>query len=676
MADVIEGARHIMATISRDEVSSNSMESDIDKGVDTSLDEALHIAFINSRIHTVIISGSTGVGKSLLVRQWLANHHIEFRILPVYVQLSQLVSHIDLEQSLTQGRFIESKPILGVGPSCIVVDDIDRMAEDVRHHLLSQARTLGVLVIGTINYREGSLRDDEWELVDIHVSLQESTLEDRIRVLQIHRSHDDYHRICGIVGHRESSSISNIQDIDSQFIDDIVVPQAIMELVIAYAQRAGCAGHSSEWLLLEVAKTLALISNSTYCKPYHLERASLYVLPHRMRQQLDSMGNGKQADPNMNSNYSSDYNGRAMNSHRSDDTDNTLDGDDIEYVLEGDSVNGDPSERGKLSANMGISSRDELSVANGVPYSKDVDVIDGHGADKSDTNTSQDSNGCELPEQVATIGLELFRFIISSKYVDTHYRSCSGRRFLTKTRSQRGRCVRAVKDAHALEDLAIEATIRAAAPYQRIRKANGALPCAICIKPEDYRRKEREALSRGFYLFVVDASGSMAAKSRMEAAKGAVMSILKDAYVKRDAVAMIAFRKDTAEVILPFTSSVERAQGLLRSLPTGGRTPLGEGLRVAYELCCQTLRKEPYERIQVILITDGRATWGITDNPLEEAKQWARAIGTLPVDSIMLDTESGFIRLGGAKELCYLMQGHYYEMSSIDMNHVLHVVRR
>ncbi len=97
--------------------------------------------------------------------------------------------------------------------------------------------------------------------------------------------------------------------------------------------------------------------------------------------------------------------------------------------------------------------------------------------------------------------------------------------------------------------------------------------------------------------------------------KGAILSLLRDSYVHRDSVGLIVFRKDSAEVLLPFTRSVERAERLLATLPTGGKTPLAQGLRVAYTMCDRLLRRHSAERIQMICITDGRATSGASEVP-------------------------------------------------------------
>ena len=312
----------------------------------------------------------------------------------------------------------------------------------------------------------------------------------------------------------------------------------------------------------------------------------------------------------------------------------------------------------------------------------------------TDCNQSDGISSISLPDTVAHIANKMFQWKLeSSKTVDRQYRKGSGRRLMTKTKDTRGRMIRAYQDEHALEDLALVDTLRAAAPYQRLRaaakeqqlqqsvqpqpeKQPGDKRLSIMVKPQDYRRKAREKRIGGYQLFVVDASGSMAARHRMEATKAAILSLLRDSYIHRDSVGLIAFRKESAEVLLPFTRSVERAERLLSTLPTGGKTPLSQGLRTAYTMCDRLLRRHAAERIQIICITDGRATSGDTEDPVAEAKQWARILGTLPVDRIVIDTESGYIKLGLAKELCKLMNGNYYAMDTITADRILRVSRR
>lgn len=167
----------------------------------------------------------------------------------------------------------------------------------------------------------------------------------------------------------------------------------------------------------------------------------------------------------------------------------------------------------------------------------------------------------------------------------------------------------------------------------------------------------------------------MAARKRMEAVKGAIFSLLQDAYEKRDKVGLIVFRKEKAELVLPFTGSIELARRLLEHLPTGGKTPLAGALELAYRTCEQVLRRSPTEKIDVFIVTDGRATYGETDNPVNEALAWGKAFIDLPVGILILDTEQDFIRLGIAKELMQAMRGTYYSIDTITADTVLQVVK-
>ena len=193
------------------------------------------------------------------------------------------------------------------------------------------------------------------------------------------------------------------------------------------------------------------------------------------------------------------------------------------------------------------------------------------------------------------------------------------------------------------QDLAFDATLRAAAPYQKRRRRDGV---AVVIELDDLREKVREKRVGNFLLFVVDASGSMGAQQRMVEAKGAILSLLLDAYQKRDRVGMVAFRREEAEVILPPTNSVERAQKLLEELPTGGRTPLSAGLMKSYEVARAHLYKDPDIRPLLIIISDGKANVSLgEERPLAEAIRAAEMIRDEErFKSLVVDVEnSGFL---------------------------------
>ena len=671
--------------------------------MDTSVQEALKIGLVNDQIHSIVISGGTGVGKSFMVRQCLDTWHIPYRVIPVYIDNSQLQESIDFEASIEQGKMIMASSLLDDDNTrCWLIDDGHVLSPEVRHALLTEAKRRQILLIMTINHEDRALTDAEWELVDVHVSMEPASLESRVAVLQQTRDGISCADTAPI-SIKANSPEDVVSLIDHKRISSIAVPDAMISLAISYALQARTVGHGAEFLLLQVMKSLALLDGVSYCKPIHAERGALYVLPHRMKRDDTTTSQPSQG---ANENSKTDRNqleNRAE--HASDQAD-----EDAQYEADQNDSMGNEAAPKDSNANDGdthsamnsaedaSSQQDDSSEADGANESNDLATTQKKSSDSDPMNVGGDdsqrlSSLC-LPDTVARIANQLFQWKLeSSKTVDRQYRKGSGRRLMTKTKDTRGRMIRAYQDEHALQDLALVDTLRAAAPYQRLRTATkteqeklssqsqqlkhqGGKGLSIVIKPQDYRRKAREKRIGAYQLFVVDASGSMAARHRMEATKAAILSLLRDSYIHRDSVGLIVFRKESAEVLLPFTRSVERAERLLASMPTGGKTPLAHGLRMAYTMCDKLLRAHRAERIQIICITDGRATSGASEDPVGEAKQWARILGTLPVDYIVIDTETGFIKLGLAKELCKLMNGSYYAMDTITAERILRVFRR
>ncbi|MDU3563433.1 VWA domain-containing protein [Veillonella sp.] len=681
--------------------------------MDTSVQEALKIGLVNDQIHSVVISGGTGVGKSFAVRQCLEKWHIPYRLIPVYIDSSQLQETIDFEASLQQGQMVMNAGLLDDPHTrCWLLDDGHVLSPDVRHALLVEAKQRHILLIMTINHEDRTLTDAEWELVDVHVAMERASLESRVAVLQQIR--DEISCVETVLPLTEADASDVVVSlIDNKRISSIATPDAMMSLAVSYALKAHTVGHGAEYVLLQVMKSLALLEGGSYCKPRHAELAALYVLPHRMKKAEIPES---QLSPGENSSSTSE-----QDRSQSNDTSDSMDSD-VSNDCEQDDSNRDelhPNESNPNESNPNESNPNESnpneSNANDADDT-DIDSAEGDDTNSSETNGSSNSPESKdqlrdnatndmgdifdklsslcLPDTVARIANQLFQWKLeSSKIVDRQYRKGSGRRLMTKTKDTRGRMIRAYQDEQALEDLALVDTLRAAAPYQRLRAATkmeqeklstqspqlehqSSKGLSIVVKPQDYRRKAREKRVGAYQLFVVDASGSMAARHRMEATKAAILSLLRDSYIHRDSVGLIAFRKESAEVLLPFTRSVERAERLLASMPTGGKTPLAHGLRMAYTMCDRLLRAHRAERIQIICITDGRATSGDSEDPVAESKQWARILGTLPVDCIAIDTETVFIKLGLAKELCKLMNGSYYAMDTISADRILRVSRR
>jgi magnesium chelatase subunit D len=217
------------------------------------------------------------------------------------------------------------------------------------------------------------------------------------------------------------------------------------------------------------------------------------------------------------------------------------------------------------------------------------------------------------------------------------------------------------------EDIALAATVRSAAPHQRARGRDEA---GLVLRREDLRTNLREGREGNLVLFVVDASGSMAARSRMAAVKGAVLSLLTDAYQRRDKVGLVSFRGEGARVLLPPTSGVELAASRLADLPTGGRTPLAAGLEKAAEILMRERTREKERRPLILVLTDGRTTAG------PDPRAAAAALRRLGVSSVVVDTEEGYVRLGMAAALAEALGARCLRLEELRADALVELVER
>lgn len=228
------------------------------------------------------------------------------------------------------------------------------------------------------------------------------------------------------------------------------------------------------------------------------------------------------------------------------------------------------------------------------------------------------------------------------------------------------------------EDLAFDATIRSAAPFQRRRTdERAARKVAFVVKRSDLQRKVRVRRAANLVLFVVDASWSMAAAERIEATKGAVLSLLHDAYQRRDQVGLIVFQREEARIVLPPTSSVELAQAALRNVPVGGKTPLSAGLLAAYRVCMGATRRNPEIMPLIIILTDGAGNVSVTGMPpQEEARRMAEMIRDAHFRTVVINMEHPAFDRGMAQELATDVGGPCYTLPELKAEALLNTVRQ
>ena len=598
---------------------------------------AILIVLVNPRAGGLLISGPRGIGKSTLMRSTQELIERPWRDIPVSVTEDRLFGTIDTEKAIYSGQKKLYPGIINEADQGVLyLDDANLLREDLLDSILNIAEVgayqlerdglslrcdTSFTVIAAINPESGMLSGACLDQFGLFVNVDNIHDENtRVEILKRTISFEkDCASFCKL-WKLENEKIKKAIHSAMSLLPKVVVSSAMIQLASVYALKAHVSGHRADIYLIEAARALAALAERRYVLPKDLEKAAEFVLPHRMRK------NCEQELP------------------QSDELENP-DKNDIEKDQESENNNlGDDGEDG---SDNDESSSDMPEFPQGADDEK-VDPADSHVI---------------LPP--LWIQNEKKRFSPKG----------SGKRNMTRSDERQGRYVKAGIPKGETHDIAIDATLRAAAPHQKGRRSNG---CAVVIRHEDIRRKEREKRTGNIFLFLVDASGSMGARERMKAVKGVVFKMLADAYQKRDRVGMIAFRRDRAEVLLPITRSIEFAQKKLAALPTGGKTPLAQGLIKAEDMLDRLYKQDPLQDPVLILITDGRATNSLNKNtdPVRDALSEAERIGHRHMLAAVIDTESSFIKLGLAKELAQKMGASYFHVDKISEDRLLCIGRQ
>jgi magnesium chelatase subunit D len=361
-----------------------------------------------------------------------------------------------------------------------------------------------------------------------------------------------------------------------------------------------------------------------------------------------------------------------------------LDEDLLDQLLGTDEPEPDPTEPDRADRGPDGPSTDDTAESRQPEQSTDRSDPDragpcGSSADDSDSARSsrepQQPNepasadtghapGAVVPTQVAKTTTPYRTRLFTASGVGTGE---AGRR--SRAITSTGRTIGAAPHSRRATPIHLAATLRAAAPHQLAR---GRQTGRLQLHADDLRTAVTEGRESNLVLLCVDASGSMAARRRMEAVKTAALSLLLDAYQRRDKVGLISFRGAEATLALPPTSSVDTAARRLEEMPSGGRTPLAEGLLCAAETLRLEKIRDPRRRPLLIVITDGRATSG--PNALARAQQAAAYVGTLGVATVVIDCETGRFTMGLARDLSLLLQADYVAVSEVGADSIMNAV--
>lgn len=260
---------------------------------------------------------------------------------------------------------------------------------------------------------------------------------------------------------------------------------------------------------------------------------------------------------------------------------------------------------------------------------------------------------------------------------DRMQRRAPGKRSRTRTTRKQGRYITS-RTARRVTDLALDATLREAAPFQHERRAelDKSSTHRIILRRTDLRQKVRVRKTRNAICFVVDASWSMAAEERMRATKAAILSLLRDAYQRRDRVGLVSFQRDYATMLLPLTNSVDMAMKRLQAMPTGGKTPISRGLLLGYEVLDRARKQDSEVVPLMVILTDGQANVSMGDLPPQvETYALADFIAMQSIRSVVIDTEHPIFERGLARKLAEHLKGHYYRLDDLQEGGLADLIR-
>ena len=259
--------------------------------------------------------------------------------------------------------------------------------------------------------------------------------------------------------------------------------------------------------------------------------------------------------------------------------------------------------------------------------------------------------------------------------LDKLARKHAGRRSRTISKRKRGRYIQA-RPAHGkTNDLAFDATMRAAAPFQQ-QRTEMRKRVAFAIRTGDFQKKVRVKKTANLVIFLVDASWSMAVAERMQATNGAILSLLTDAYKRRDRVGLIVFQKDRATLVLPPTNSVQLAQRALTDIPVGGKTPLSAGLYMTYQVLLREKYLHPDVVPLVIILTDGAGNVSMTTMaPQDEAHQLCDLIADGDFRCVVINMEHAAFDQGLAQLLADHLEAPCYTLNDLRAETLYKTVR-
>ncbi|MFF7773967.1 putative cobaltochelatase [Streptomyces tanashiensis] len=569
--------------------------------------------------------------------------------LPVGASEDRLVGALDIEKALAEGvKAFEPGLLAAAHRGILYVDEVNLLSDHLIDHLLdaaamgaSHVEREGVsvrhaarfLLVGTMNPEEGELRPQLLDRFGLTVEVAASRdPEQRVEVVRRRLAFEDDPAAFAARWAGEETALRGRIVAARALLPEVALGDAVLLQIAATCAAFEVDGMRADIVMARTATALAAWAGRTEVTSEDVRQAALLALPHRRRRSpFDAPG---------------------------------LDEDKLDETLEqfkGDEPDDDPEPDGPGDG-------DGPGGGGGVPpQAEGPDGPSPESAEAPESAPAPAPQGSGAGERAAVKAAEPFRTKVLS--VPGLGEGAAGRR--SRARTEHGRTTGSTRPRGALTKLHLAATVQAAAPHQRARGRSGP---GLVVRRDDLRQATREGREGNLVLFAVDASGSMAARQRMSAVKGAVLSLLLDAYQRRDKVGLVTFRGRDAEVALPPTSSVDAAAARLEKLPTGGRTPLSAGLLKAHDVLRIERLRDPSRRPLLVVVTDGRATGGGAD-PVALAARAARLHAADGTASVVVDCETGPVRLGLAGTLARELGGTAVTLDELRADSIAGLVR-
>ena len=604
---------------------------------------ALECAFVEPHIKTVLLRGGRGTGKSVLARSIAKLAGKTIVNCPLDVTDEQLYGGLDVEKAVSTGKVVLEPGLLSRADGNILfIDDANLMDRSVLAGILNAVLSEKVQVergqisaeypcrttlVATMDPKDTDISAHMLDRFDLCAYPSEAEPSERRLILERERMFsEDPEGFLALFEKSESEEREKIL-YAKKVLPLVTVSDELVSVISELCIKVGADGIRGDLAIYNCSRAIAALNGRDEVRRKDVEEAAVLCLPHRR--------NYNQPPP--------------------------------ERPPEEDQPQQEEQEQPPQ--------RDENHDKD---QKTQTDKNEEHDEPPKENDSPPENlpEGPSLEEMMFEIGRQfrVIDYLHEDGRLPARTKTRKGLRSMAISADGTGRYARSRIPSGSTTDIAFDATLRAAAPYQLTREKNG---MAISIESGDIREKVRERRSGATLLFLVDASGSLGVRKRMATVKGAILSMLRDSYVKRDRVGLMAFRRDSAEMILPPTKSVEYSYRHLEDLPTGGKTPLGEALVTVNEYMTAYARCHIGERCYIILVTDGRANVPLKEgaDANDEVQKLAEDMAIPSVRWIVVDAGAGFPHFDNAQKLAEKLEAKYFRLEDLDADRFAECVK-